>query len=241
MKRILFAITLAAVALGFSAPSHAQQDNVESEGCYETQVYQEYLYERPTYGDVIEKETRTRTWNIREWQWGDWSEWTDWPGAGPVNDDGRDRGPALHGSGTGWERQYRYVVVGQFQNGTEQYGWTEEAPPLEGWTLIDQREGEREVQVECPPETTQPPETTLPPETTVPETTQPPTTVPETTTPVTTTPETTVAVTDPPATTTPPPTGQRLPDTGNETWVMAILAGILLLGGTGLTLLTRRS
>ena len=44
--------------------------------------------------------------------WGPWGPWTDWPGAGPLVDDGRARGPLPHGSGDGWERQYRYVVKG---------------------------------------------------------------------------------------------------------------------------------
>lgn len=46
-----------------------------------------------------------------EGYWGEYGPWTDWPDAGPVWDDGRDRGPAGHGSGDGWERIYRYVVV----------------------------------------------------------------------------------------------------------------------------------
>ena len=49
--------------------------------------------------------------------WSNWGPWTDWPGAGPLVDDGRARGPLPHGSGEGWERQYRYVVVGQFSTG----------------------------------------------------------------------------------------------------------------------------
>lgn len=107
-----------------------------------------------------------------------------------------------------------------------------------------------------PPETTVPP-TTAPPETTVPETTAPPTTAPETTTPETTAPpevtttappvvETSTPPTLPPAPTTPPPPAPRtpaptqLPETGAETWIMALLGGLALAGGTGLVRLARR-
>jgi len=108
----------------------------------------------------------------------------------------------------------------------------------------------------APPETTVPP-TTLPPETTVPPTTAPPTTEPPTTEPpVTTTPEVTTTTappvvetstppTLPPAPTTPPPppptpTPTELPETGAETWIMALLGGLALTAGTGLVRMARR-
>ena len=116
---------------GFVAsPAGAKHKGDTPQTCYE---------EVPTYGDVIEKEThtrtRTRTRLSKRFRWGDWSnwsdydDWADWPGAGSVNDDGRNRGPAFHGRGTDtssnqksqteWYREYRYVVVGEYQNGTE--------------------------------------------------------------------------------------------------------------------------
>lgn len=282
MTAILATVFVAGTAFNASPASATRQD---PEKCYE---------EVTIYGDIIEKETRTRYWVDDVWQnfspnkdqgtfegppswpsdprgtwqhqnkdipgghqgpdgvyqkgqgngswfyrnageWGEWGPWTDWPGAGPVNDDGRDRGPAPHGSGDGWERQYRYVVKGQFVKGTEM----QEVPcPTVPTTT-------------APPETTQPP-TTLPPETTVPPTTQPPVTtttvvIPEESTTTTTAPPvvTTVPPTVPPTVspTVPPtpPAPQSLPATGNENWVIAALASLLLLGGTGLTLLTRRS
>jgi LPXTG-motif cell wall-anchored protein len=328
MKRTIAGGLLAAVtllgglALTNGSAAAIVDDQSEQEVCYETEKFAEYLYERPTYGDVIEKETRTRRWvdevpskwwvwspnkdqgpfdgppafpddERGTWQgpkinggpdqdtygtfnvsngdngrsswfhrsvpvpgyWGDWGPWTDWPGAGPVNDDGRDRGPLPHGEGKGWQRQYRYVVVGQFENGTEQYGWTEEGPTKEGWTLIDQRDSEREVEVECPPPpTTEPPATTQPPVTTQPPTTAPPTTAPPTTAPPTTAPPettqppvvvTTVPPTIPPtvAPTAPPPppaTPTALPETGAETWMIAIIAGLLSMAGLGAMRLARR-
>jgi len=104
-------------------------------------------------------------------------------------------------------------------------------------------EEKREVKVEevepCPTTpTTEPPETTQPP-TTQPETTQPATTQPATTQPsavATTTPP------PPPAATTPPPAavGQQLPSTGNETTIMALIAGLLTMAGVGGVTLARR-
>jgi len=259
--------------IGFGAAGTAAATDevpVQEEGkCYEE--YPEYLYERPTYTtqDQIEKEVRTRTATSNNYgytwsAWSDWSEWSDWPEAGPVWDDGRDRGPAFHGSGyydnigrnrEKWERQYRYVVVDtrQVETGTEQYGWTEEAPPLEGWTLIDERVSEREVP--CP---TFPPVVIIPDidpclvnpnfcPTTTPETTVPPTTEPEPADDGSDDPEpTTTVVVDttapPPAPTTQPPvvTQNRLPDTGNETWIMAAIAAVLIAGGGSLVAATRR-
>lgn len=154
MKRILAGGLLAAVTLlgglAFTNGSAAATvDNEQPEVCYETESFVEYQYRKTvttpaveevshveyrwdietrqkTYGDVIEKETRTKTsdnWGIT---WTDYGPWTDWPDAGPVNDDGRNRGPAEHGKDLSgreqWYRQYRYVVVGQYQTGFT--GWT---------------------------------------------------------------------------------------------------------------------
>lgn len=167
MKRIIIGVLAAAVALtvfGSGTPASATNDTSDEEVCYETVN---------VYGDIIEKEVKG---NIQTRDRGDWKntgtfDWIDWPEAGPVNDDGRSRGPGGHsdtfdqtGSGNGSTRkqstQYRYVVVGQFVKGTKQ------------------------VEVPCPTVPTTIPETTVP-ETTVPETTIPETTVPETTVPVT--------------------------------------------------------
>jgi LPXTG-motif cell wall-anchored protein len=190
MKRILVGGLLAAATLlgGLALANGSAAAVVDNENdqpkplvCYDQEPFQEWKFKKtvttPTYGDVIDKETRTRNWVAGIWQnfspndqqgefegppswptddrgtwqhkdpkdipgghqgpdgvyqkgqgnsswfyraagyWGEWGPWADW-GADPVNDDGRARGPLPHDSGPGWERQYRYVVVGEFQNGT---------------------------------------------------------------------------------------------------------------------------
>lgn len=47
-------------------------------------------------------------------EWSDWTDWANWD-SDPVNDDGRNRGPGPHGEQTDtYERQFRYVVVGEY-------------------------------------------------------------------------------------------------------------------------------
>jgi LPXTG-motif cell wall-anchored protein len=211
MGGLLVAATLlGGLALTSTAASAIVVDNEQpppTEVCYEQVRELQYQRSVPTYGDVIDKETRTRNWVKGEagfWQnfepnkdqgtfqgppswpsdlrgtwskakenggpqqdtsgvfqngegngswfyrdlgtegsWGDWGPWTDW-GAKPLNDDGRDRGPLPHGEGKGWQREYRYVVVGQFQNGstTETSEWLRESagpPQGEGWEVTDKR------------------------------------------------------------------------------------------------------
>lgn len=272
MTAILATVFVAGMAFNASPASATRQDPNK---CYE---------EVTIYGDIIEKETRTRYWVDDVWQnfspnkdqgtfegppswptdprgtwqhqnkdipgghqgpdgvyqkgqgngswfyrnageWGEWGPWTDWPGAGPVNDDGRDRGPAPHGSGDGWERQYRYVVKGQFVKGTKM----EEVPCP---TIPETTQPPEMTQ---PPETTQPPVTTAPPETTV----APTTTIVDITAP-TAPPTTAVVATGPPPTPPAPPAAQSLPATGNENWVIAALATFALMAGGGLTLAARR-
>lgn len=216
--RTLTALLLAVgITLGFAATASAvDQEEVK---CYE---------EVTIYGDIIEKETHTKTSNDYGRTWSDYGPWTDWPDAGPLNDDGRNRGPAFHGEDDQgrdrWYRQYRYVVKGQFVKGTE------------------------EVEVACP---TLPPETTAAPTTTVAETTttvaETTTTVAETTTTVaetsTTAPVTTQPATTAPTTTQPivPAVEPVLPSTGSENWIMAVIAGLLILAGTTAVRFARRS
>jgi LPXTG-motif cell wall-anchored protein len=90
---------------------------------------------------------------------------------------------------------------------------------------------------ECEEDTTE----TTEPETTVPETTQPqggPTPTQPQGGPTPTPPVETTVVTSGDTVPAPP---KSLPSTGGETWVMAIIASLVLAGGTGLTWLTRRS
>jgi LPXTG-motif cell wall-anchored protein len=153
-----------------------------------------------------------------------------------------------------------WVLYGTWWQGQSDKWWPDIGEVAEGpgnhpdgrYTYRKVNEREKKVEKECPPEettttTTQPEETTT---TTVPEETT--TTVPEETT--TTVAETTTTVAEettttavvetsapPPPTVTTPPPAPQLPETGAENWIMAVIAGVLMLGGTGLTLLTRRS
>lgn len=231
MTAILATVFVAGMAFNATPASATRQD---TEKCYE---------EVTIYGDIIEKETRTKTSSDFGRTWSDYSEWADWPDAGPVNDDGRNRGPAFHGEDDSgryqWYRQYRYVVKGQFVKGTEM------------------------KEVPCPtvPTTTAPSETTVPP-TTAPPTTQPPYFPPETTAPPTTQPpvttttvvisDSTTTTTQPPVVTTVPPTvppsvpptvpppPPELPSTGSENWVMAAIGALAIMLGTGAVTLSRR-
>ncbi|MDP4688589.1 MAG: hypothetical protein NWS14_02570, partial [Pontimonas sp.] len=136
-------LTGLAFSTGGSAQATVSPEQQE-EVCYEQVSYQEYQFRKtvttPAVEEVshveykwdietrteikqpqINKETQTRTATStnggRTWsEWSSWSAWADWPGAGPVWDDGRARGPAPHGSGfydnsgnnrEKWERQYR--------------------------------------------------------------------------------------------------------------------------------------
>jgi hypothetical protein len=195
VKGLMVVATLLGSLAITSGGATAGTQTEEPVACYEQVPYQEYTYSKtvstPTtvteyrwdietrteqFKDLIEKETRTRTWNAGVWQnfspnndqgpfegppswptdprgtwqhqdksipgghegpdgvyqrgsgngswfyraagsWSAWGPWTDWPDAGPLPDDGRDRGPLPHASGDGWERQYRYVVVGQISVG----------------------------------------------------------------------------------------------------------------------------
>lgn len=161
-------------------------------------------------------------------------------------------GPSPYGGGV--KVDAKTVIDVEYQAGSVVWypskdGWTtkyKDSP----WVLVKERENERKVKVECPPETTLPPETTVPEttqppvETTPPDTTEPETTEPEPTVPETTEPEPTTPVppTEPPAPPAAPPatTPPALPTTGAETTVMAIVAGVLLLAGTGITRFARR-
>ncbi len=98
--------------------------------------------------------------------WSEWGPWADWPGAGPLNDDGRNRGPGLHGSGDyGPESaQYRYVVVGSYviSSTIKTSDWRPETagPPAgEGWEVIDKQFVDGE-QIPCPQPPPVPPKVT---------------------------------------------------------------------------------
>lgn len=170
MKRLAASGMLVAV-LGIGAAgavstpvSAVDTPDPQSGACYEQIAQMKYERTVVEYGDVIEKETRTKS-RKKEWDsnkhrlvWGEWSAysaWTDWPGAGPVNDDGRARGPLKHGEHKGallhWYREYRYVVVGQYEKGSslEQSGWVTQPPAGEGWVKV----GDQTVdgnQIPCP-------------------------------------------------------------------------------------------
>lgn len=207
-RKILAALGGILLAVGLTLPA-AATDQPEVEVCTEVVLVPEYLYERyvpqsheePVYKTQyeVDKFTRTREFKLHPYGWGPWSTPTSWQPTGshlawvdvvaaPVWKD--------HADGFGWEREWAVLATGQtrqVQTGTvtvedeplrEEYGWTEEGPELEGWTLIDQRDREDVVEVECP----------VPP-TTVPPVTEPPVTDPPVTTP---------PVTEPPVVTPPP-------------------------------------
>lgn len=176
---------------------------------------------------------------------GTWSAWADWPGAGPVDDDGRDK-TGHHGGDhkEDGDRHFAYIIIpGDLTTTGEcapppvcgEEGWQGELPcnPCPYNPDIERDDEDCEEPTTTTTPTPPPPATTEPPVVTT--TTEPPvitTTVPPTVPP-------TVAPTTPPP---PPATPTRLPDTGsNSTWMIAIIAGLLSMAGLGAMRLARRN
>lgn len=202
--------------------------------------------------DLIEKETSKLTATEPE----TWSAWSDWPGAGPLVDDGRARGPLPHGGTAGRVgfRLYRYVVVGKSAGCVTPTTSTTTVPP----TTIP----ETTVATTVPESTTTTVATTVPPTTVAVATDLPPVppdSVPLSTESVETVPPATETTLEVPAASEPVceedepcwdcstmgngicgPVPLELPATGNETTVLALIAGLFVFAGGGLGVIARR-
>ncbi|MFP4513329.1 MAG: hypothetical protein ACLFRV_10340 [Acidimicrobiales bacterium] len=140
---------LASLIAFASSPVDATGGQGSDDECY-VEV-QETKYKREIPEHTYEKHTSTRYWDPQDWEWGDWSEWTLWGGGStqtvvgfdppeyvdtsgdPISEDG-----VPHGSGFGWERNYRYQMKPDSTTGSGTYektGWLTEEPDGDGWQV----------------------------------------------------------------------------------------------------------